>query len=87
MNSRERNRLDEHIAGGRRSSWAVQLKCVEERREGACNNAEDCKHEIPCDEERGCGWADAGRAWSEYGTSGTEPEDCPECGGELEAIE
>ena len=86
MNSRERRQMDEHIAGGRRMKVAVTLACVEPQRKEACNNAADCKHEVACG-PNGCGWEGEGVEWTEYGSGGTEPEDCPDCGGEVRADE
>ena len=82
MNHRERMALDEHIAGGHYSKCEVELVCVEPVREGTCNNGEDCAHEVACG--TGCGWSGIGVTWSEYGASGTEPEECPDCGGRVD---
>ena len=73
MNWRERNQMDEHIAGGHYQKETVEL---------VCNEPQGVKDD-PDEDTLGCGWSGTGMAWSEYGTGGFEPEECPDCNGEI----
>lgn len=71
---------DHWLTGGNYSKQAVYLKCVEPQEcfSGMCVDE--------CDPVLGCGWEGQGIAWSEYGTGGFEPEQCPECFGEVAEV-
>jgi hypothetical protein len=42
--------------------------------------------ELVCNNNN-CGWEGYGYEWSEYGTGGFSPENCPDCKGPLEVRE
>ena len=59
------------------SRHVVRVRCVEPQRARYSPGLD----EFPPD---GCGWGGNAEALTELGTTTYRPEECPECGGELE---